>query len=61
MAEAGTPAEKVAVAAANADWSVPALWVFLVSYVVFASVTWFVYLRRSFATQRMSSLAYESI
>jgi NNP family nitrate/nitrite transporter-like MFS transporter len=40
-----TPAEKVAVARAHADWSVPALWVFLVSYLVFAAVTWFVYLR----------------
>jgi NNP family nitrate/nitrite transporter-like MFS transporter len=46
---AKTPADKVAVAAAHADWSVPALWVFLVSYVVFAAVTWFVYLRRSSA------------
>ena len=44
---AKTPAEKVAVAAAHADWSVPALWVFLSSYVVFAAVTWFVYLRRT--------------
>ncbi len=42
---AGTPAEKVAIAAANADWSVPALWVFLGSYVVFAATTWLVYLR----------------
>jgi len=44
---AKTPAEKVAVAAAHADWSVPALWVFLFSYVVFAFVTWAFYLRRS--------------
>jgi NNP family nitrate/nitrite transporter-like MFS transporter len=43
---AGTPAEKVAVAAAHADWSVPALRVFLVSYLVLATVTWAVYLRR---------------
>jgi NNP family nitrate/nitrite transporter-like MFS transporter len=43
---ATTPAEKVAIAAAHADWSVPALQVFLVSYVVFASVTWLVYLRK---------------
>jgi NNP family nitrate/nitrite transporter-like MFS transporter len=42
---AATPAEKVAVASAHSDWSVPALWVFLVSYLVFAAVTWFVYLR----------------
>ncbi len=44
---AATPAEKVAVAAAHADWSVPALWVFLGSYVVFAVVTWTFYLRKS--------------
>ncbi len=58
---AATPAEKVAVAAANADWSVPALWVFLGSYIVFAGVTWFVYLRRSIATEKIPSLAYASI
>lgn len=43
---ATTPAAKVAVAAAHSDWSVPALWVFLGSYVVLAAVTWLVYLRR---------------
>ncbi|MCU1484530.1 MAG: hypothetical protein JWN67_1276 [Actinomycetia bacterium] len=43
---ATTPAEKIAVAAAHADWSVPALRVFLVSYLVLAAVTWAVYLRR---------------
>jgi NNP family nitrate/nitrite transporter-like MFS transporter len=58
---AATPAEKVAVAAANADWSVPALWVFLVSYVVFAGVTWFVYMRKSLATARIPSLGYASV
>jgi MFS transporter, NNP family, nitrate/nitrite transporter len=42
---APTPAEKVAVAAAHANWSVPALWVFLGSYLVFAAVTFVVYLR----------------
>jgi MFS transporter, NNP family, nitrate/nitrite transporter len=42
---ATTPAEKVAVAAANADWSVPAMWVFIGAYVVLAAVTWAVYLR----------------
>ena len=40
-----TPAEKVAVAAAHADWSVPALCVFLGSYLVLAALTWAVYLR----------------
>ncbi|HET6952068.1 MAG TPA: nitrate/nitrite transporter [Acidimicrobiales bacterium] len=42
---AETPAEKVAIATAHSDWSVPALWVFLVSYLVFGAVTWLVYLR----------------
>ena len=58
---AATPAEKVAVAAAHADWSVPALWVFLGSYVVFAGTTWFFYLRKSLATGRVPSLAYAGI
>ena len=43
---AKTPAAKVAVATAHSTWSVPALWVFLAAYVVFAVVTWLVYLRR---------------
>ena len=42
------------IAAAHADWSVPALWVFLASYLVFAAVTWAVYLRSSFATSRVA-------
>jgi len=54
---AETPADKVAVAAANADWSVPALWVFFGSYVVFAITTWFFYMRTSFATDRIPSVA----
>jgi len=58
---AKTPAEKVAVAAANADWSVPALWVFLGSYVVFAAVTWATYLRKSFATDKVPSMAHDSV
>ena len=58
---AETPAEKVAVAAAHADWSVPALYVFLGSYVVFAAITWFFYLRKSFATDQVPSLAYASV
>jgi len=58
---APTAAEKVAVAASNADWSVPALWVFLVSYVVFATTTWFFYLRRSVATGRVPSLAHAGV
>jgi NNP family nitrate/nitrite transporter-like MFS transporter len=58
---APTPAAKVAVAAAHSAWSVPALWVFLGSYVVFAGVTWFVYLRTSFARQMVPSLAEASV
>jgi MFS transporter, NNP family, nitrate/nitrite transporter len=58
---AKTPADKVAVAAAHADWSVPALWVFLGSYVVFAGVTWFFYLRKNVATDRIPSLAYAGV
>src|SRR4051812_23888757 len=56
---AKTPADKVAVAAAHPPWSVPALWVFLGSYVVFAFVTWFVYLR-SPVTEKQPSLAADA-
>jgi NNP family nitrate/nitrite transporter-like MFS transporter len=58
---AETPAEKLAVAQAQADWSIPALWVFLGAYVVFAGMTWFFYLRKSFATDRVPSLAHASV
>jgi NNP family nitrate/nitrite transporter-like MFS transporter len=58
---AKTAADKVAVAAANADWSVSALYVFLGAYAVFAVMTWFFYLRRSFAIERMPSLAYARV
>ena len=58
---AETPAQKAAIASAHADWSTPALWVFLGSYVVFAGVTWFVYLRKSLATRRIPSLAHASV
>ncbi|GAB3446755.1 MFS transporter [Actinophytocola sediminis] len=54
---AETAAEKVAVAQANADWSTSALWVFLAGYVVFAFLTWFYYLRRTFAVEQVPSLA----
>jgi len=61
VAAAETPAEKLAVAQANADWSIPALYVFLGAYVVFAAMTWFCYLRTSLATERIPSLAYASV
>jgi NNP family nitrate/nitrite transporter-like MFS transporter len=58
---AKTAADKAAVAAAHADWSTSALWVFLGGYVVFAAMTWFWYLRRSFAVSRVPSLAYAGV
>ncbi|HEX4345049.1 MAG TPA: nitrate/nitrite transporter [Solirubrobacteraceae bacterium] len=55
---ATTPAEKVSVAAAHASWSVPALWVFVGAYVVFALVTWLCYLRTpSDASERVGGVA----
>lgn len=58
---AGTPAEKLAVAQAHADWSVGALWVFLGAYLAFAGMTWFCYLRRSLGVSRVPSLAHASV
>jgi NNP family nitrate/nitrite transporter-like MFS transporter len=58
---ATTPAAKVTIAQANADWSVSALWVFLGAYVVFAAVTWFCYLRKAILAERLPSLAYAGI
>jgi len=58
---AATPADKLAVAQSQADWSIPALYVFLAAYVVFAGMTWFFYLRRSFAVDKVPSLAEASI
>jgi NNP family nitrate/nitrite transporter-like MFS transporter len=54
---APTAAEKLAVAQAHADWSIPALWVFVGAYVVLGAVTWFFYLRRSVLASRVPSLA----
>jgi MFS transporter, NNP family, nitrate/nitrite transporter len=58
---AETPAQKAAIAQAHADWSVPALWVFVGAYVVFAAMTWFFYLRRRVAVERIPSFAYASV
>jgi NNP family nitrate/nitrite transporter-like MFS transporter len=58
---AKTPGEKLAVAHAHAAWSVGALWVFVGCYVAFAAITWFFYLRRSFATERVPSLAQAAV
>jgi NNP family nitrate/nitrite transporter-like MFS transporter len=43
------------------DWSTSALWVFLAAYVIFAFLTWFYYLRRSFAVARVPSLAHAGV
>jgi MFS transporter, NNP family, nitrate/nitrite transporter len=61
MKAAKTPAQQAAVARAHAAWSTPALWVFLVGYLVLGGLTWFVYLRRSFATTRVPSLAHAAV
>jgi NNP family nitrate/nitrite transporter-like MFS transporter len=58
---AETPAQKLAIAQAHSEWAVPALWVFAGAYLVFATLTWFCYLRRSLATDRVPSLAYASV
>jgi NNP family nitrate/nitrite transporter-like MFS transporter len=42
---ATTPAEKKAIALANTDWAVPAFWVFIGAYFVFALITWAFYVR----------------
>jgi MFS transporter, NNP family, nitrate/nitrite transporter len=61
MKQAATPAQKAAIAHAHAGWSIPALWVFLGAYVALAGLTWFCYLRRSFATTRVPSLASAAV
>jgi NNP family nitrate/nitrite transporter-like MFS transporter len=58
---AETPADKAAIAQAHSDWAIGALWVFLGAYVLFAGMTWFFYLRKSFVAQRVPSLAHASI
>ncbi len=61
VAAAPTPAAKTAVAIAHADWSVSALWVFLVSYAVFAAVTFGCYLRSDFAREMRPRLTARAI
>ncbi len=59
VSAAPTPADKTAVAIAHSDWSASALWVFLVSYAVFAAVTWGCYLRSDFARAMRPRIAVE--
>jgi NNP family nitrate/nitrite transporter-like MFS transporter len=47
MKAAKTPAEKLLIAHAHADWSIAGLWVFMGAYVVLAAMTWLVYIRPS--------------
>ena len=54
---AKTPVAKVAVAAAHANWSVAALWVFLGAYIVFAGVTYGVYLMRRSPVQALAEMS----
>jgi NNP family nitrate/nitrite transporter-like MFS transporter len=61
VSAAEAPAEKLAIAEAHSDWSIPALWVFFAAYVVFAAITWFCYLRKEFATRQIPSLAHASV
>jgi NNP family nitrate/nitrite transporter-like MFS transporter len=54
VAAAPTAQAKQAVAIAHSDWSVPALWIFLVSYLVLAGVTWSAYLRSRLAREMVT-------
>ena len=45
----------------RADWVVPALQVFMASYVVFAAVTWFVYLRTSSSFSRRRHVGFATL
>jgi len=60
-AKADLAAEKAQIAVTHADWSIPALWVFFGAYFLFAGMTWFFYMRKSFATDKVPSLAYASV
>jgi len=54
-------AAKAQIAAAHATWSVSALWVFLVAYVLLGGLTWFCYVRGSVLTRRFPSMAAEAV
>jgi len=60
-AKAELAATKAQIATAHQDWSIPALWVFFGAYFVFGAMTWFFYMRKSFATDKVPSLAYASV
>jgi MFS transporter, NNP family, nitrate/nitrite transporter len=59
---AGQTGETAArVAAEHADWSLPALAVFIASYAVCAALTWWAYLRRHLLATRIPSLAHADV
>jgi MFS transporter, NNP family, nitrate/nitrite transporter len=58
---ATSPAQKLAIAQAQADWSLPALQLFLGAYLLLGATTWFFYVRRAPATSRVPSLARASV
>jgi NNP family nitrate/nitrite transporter-like MFS transporter len=49
------------IAAAHATWSIPALWAFLVAYVMLGALTWWCYLRRTAPDARPRRLAPEIV
>ena len=49
------------IAATHATWSVPALWVFLASYVALGALTWACYLRRQESSAGRRALAPEGV
>jgi NNP family nitrate/nitrite transporter-like MFS transporter len=53
-------ATKAAIAHSHQSWSVPALWSFLIAYVVLGGVTWLCYVRTT-ANAEAPSLAYASV
>jgi NNP family nitrate/nitrite transporter-like MFS transporter len=61
MKAAKTPAEKLLIAHAHADWSITGLWVFMGSYVVLAGMTWLVYIRRRPEPRSVPALADVSV
>lgn len=65
MKAAETPAAKALVARTHVEWVIPALWVFLVGYVILAGITWLFYLRkprdRYSPTAGIRSMAHASI
>jgi MFS transporter, NNP family, nitrate/nitrite transporter len=54
-------AAKAQIAAAYSTWSIPALWVFLVGYVLLGGLTWFCYLRVTVLADRFPSYAAEAV